>query len=353
MIDQIAIQNFRCFSSLQVSGLKRINVIVGGNSSGKTAFLESLFLVSGAAAPQVAFQLRALRQLGSQVQITADASAYQALWGDLFHWFDQEKTILIEAIGNQGDSRSLRVLYSTTGTQILPFGQQPVGGGFLPQIIFEWKRGDGPPILVKPIMTGSGLQFEGASIDHFPVIMFAPHAADTPEEISKRFSELSKSARLNPVLEALRTEYPFIESLSIEYNSNIPTVFATLRGNERKLPIALVSDGINKLLNILLGISTFAKGSVLIDEFENGFYYERFESIWRTVYAFARFNDVQVFATTHSQEFLRAMIPVLQGNARDFCLLRAIRNDSGTASLITRFEGDQLLSALSKNGEIR
>ena len=155
-------------------------------------------------------------------------------------------------------------------------------------------------------------------------------------------------------IDAIRAEFRFVESLSIEYQNNPPSVFASVIGRAaEKLPVGLVSDGVNKLLSILLGIATFTGGTALVDEFENGIYYDRLESFWRTVYAFARFNDVQLFATTHSQESLQALRSVLQNNARDFCLLRAEKSDASGTSTIRRFEGEQLVSALTKNGEIR
>jgi hypothetical protein len=354
MIERIAIQNFRCFSELEVSGLKRMNVIVGGNSSGKSAFLEALFMCAGAAAPNVAFQLRAFRQLGAQIQVQYDPAAYESLWQDLFHWMDRNKTISIVATGNSGDSRVLRVFYIATTTQTLPFGQQTIGGGggLLPQIVFEWQRASNPPIEVKPKLTAQGLQIEGASVDHFPIALFGLHVADPPEDNAKRFSELSKAGRVQPVIDAMKAEYPFVESLSIEYNNGIGMVFASLVGRKEKLPVGLISDGVNKLLSVLLAIATFPEGMILIDEFESGFYYKRLPSIWEAVYAFARFNEVQVFATTHSHECLHALLPALQKNAHDFCMLRAERS-SPNASTIARFEGDDLLSALSKDGEIR
>jgi hypothetical protein len=353
MIERIAIQNFRCFSELEVSGLRRMNVVVGGNSSGKSAFLESLLMCAGAAAPNVAFQLRAFRQMGTQIQVQADTAAYESLWQDLFHWLDRNKTISIVATGDSGDSRVLRVFYVATTTQTLPFGQQPIGSGLLPQIVFEWQRAGNPPIQVKPKLTASGLQIEGASVDHFPIAMFGLHVADPPEDNAKRFSELSKAGRVQPVVDAMKSEYPFVENLSIEYNNGIGMVFASLAGRREKLPVALISDGVNKLLSVLLAIASFPQGMILIDEFESGFYYKRLPSIWESVYAFARFNEVQIFATTHSQECLHAVVPVLQKNAHDFCLLRANRMAEDSASVIVRFEGEQLLSALSKDGEIR
>jgi DNA replication and repair protein RecF len=44
MIESLEVTNFRGFERLELHGLRRINVIVGENSSGKTAFLESVFL---------------------------------------------------------------------------------------------------------------------------------------------------------------------------------------------------------------------------------------------------------------------------------------------------------------------
>jgi hypothetical protein len=352
MIERLTIQNFRCFSELEVAGLKRMNVIVGGNSSGKSAFLESLFMCAGAAAPNVAFLLRSFRQMGTQIQVQADAATYESLWQDLFHWMDRNKTISIVGVGNSGDSRVLRVFYVPTTTQTLPFGQQPVGSGLMPQIVFEWQRANNPPVQLKPKLTPTGLQIEGASVDHFPIAMFGLHVADPPEDNAKRFSELSKAGRVQPVIDAIKSEYPFVEGLSIEYNNGIGMVFASLVGRREKLPVALISDGVNKLLSMLLAIASFPQGMILIDEFESGFYYKRLPSIWESVYAFARFNEVQIFATTHSQECLRALVPVLQKNAQDFCLLRAER-PTPDDSIVVRFEGDDLLSALSKDGEIR
>ena len=48
MVTSVEIRNFRGFRELTVSDLAPINVIVGDNASGKTAFLKSIYLaVSG------------------------------------------------------------------------------------------------------------------------------------------------------------------------------------------------------------------------------------------------------------------------------------------------------------------
>ena len=44
MITSLEVENFRGFRKIELSDLRRINIIVGDNSSGKTAFLEAIFL---------------------------------------------------------------------------------------------------------------------------------------------------------------------------------------------------------------------------------------------------------------------------------------------------------------------
>jgi len=58
---KITITNFRGIESLEAAGLRRINLIVGRNNSGKTTFLESFFLLGGAPSPQLPIALGLLR----------------------------------------------------------------------------------------------------------------------------------------------------------------------------------------------------------------------------------------------------------------------------------------------------
>lgn len=63
MITRLEINNFRCFKTLVLSDLKRVNIIVGESGSGKTALLETLFLISSGG-PESFFRLRKWRGFG-------------------------------------------------------------------------------------------------------------------------------------------------------------------------------------------------------------------------------------------------------------------------------------------------
>ena len=82
MYSRISIKNFRGIGSLEVDGLRRINLIVGRNNSGKTTFLEGLFLLGGANDPRYATVLGQLR--GQRYE----EGRPDQVWRSLFHNMD-------------------------------------------------------------------------------------------------------------------------------------------------------------------------------------------------------------------------------------------------------------------------
>lgn len=45
MVRDLSIKNYRCFEDFYVDGLAQVNLIVGDNNSGKTSFLEAIYLL--------------------------------------------------------------------------------------------------------------------------------------------------------------------------------------------------------------------------------------------------------------------------------------------------------------------
>lgn len=362
MIEQVNIHNFRCFQQIEVLDLKPINLIVGKNSSGKSAFQEAIFISSSSYAANTALQLRSIRKMGNQIINPVDTQAYQGLWEDLFYGFDQDKKISISIGGNpNADSRTLKIEYAApVYAQELTFGKQSGQSVVnlqqttsIPQIEFKWKRRGHQEIISRPKLSNTGLQIESTGASFFNAIWYTPNGGETPDENARRFSVLDKrgDGTTDLVLSAIMKEFPFIKGLSVQYHAGIPMMFATLENQDRKMPVPLLSDGINRLLGICLSLAYYEGGTVLIDQFEDGFHYSILPSIWKSVYSLAIRFRVQLFISTHSRECIEALRPTIDGNEASFCLLRASRNEKKCE--IKSFSGNYLETALEQDFEVR
>jgi hypothetical protein len=327
MIENISIQNFRCFDELEIKDLKRFSIIVGENASGKSAFLESLYLQNIRKSPDI-LQLRELRQRGYLDKASRESPS---AWEDLFHNFNSESPIYIGI----GRLPLLRI--------------ESKDGG---KISLAWKEisTQGEPASTNADVASKRWSSTAPRLIH-PCEFIGGSAVQDRHRLAGKLSELSKEGEAAPIVDALRSEFPFLRDLSLELDGWSTSVFASVEGSKRKFPAALVSDGFNKLLSVLLSIASVSKGTLLIDQIEDGFYYKKLPSIWRVICRFAVEKDVQIFATTHSRECLEALLPIIEKNENDFALLRASKMNGASRIMVSN--GRHFGSALSQEFEVR
>ena len=133
--------------------------------------------------------------------------------------------------------------------------------------------------------------------------------------------------------------------------SGTPGLYAGLRYLKEKLPIGYLSAGVTRFIAMLSAVLIRGEGVVLLDEIENGISYKIFQPLWKYLLKFAVDNDTQIFASTHSLECVRALLPAMQGHEHEFALLRAERTDGSSA--ITLVPGKFLESAIDQGVEVR
>ncbi len=350
MIQDLKISNFKCFKDVHLCNLGRFNVIVGRNGGGKTAFLEALFLLASTG-PGLALRIRRMRGLGDTVAVSTDPGFFESLWRDLFFDFDETSTIALNSVGTEENTRSLVVSYGPPEGATLPFGHRSVEDHVRhANIDFEYKTANREVVKCRPAVTGKGLSF-GAVVESFPAILLSPVSREGPEHNGQRFSLLSKRGEHKAIVSVIRKQFPFIEDLSVEYHGGTAMVHAQLRSVHEKVPLPLVSDGINKMLSILLAAHHFSRGIVLIDEMENGLYFDLMGRASAAILDASRESNTQLFVTTHSLEYLRALLPVVREHPDDFRLLRTTK-DNG-ASAVDCFDGEHFAAALEEGLEIR
>ncbi|TAF57979.1 MAG: ATP-binding protein, partial [Oscillatoriales cyanobacterium] len=128
----------------------------------------------------------------------------------------------------------------------------------------------------------------------------------------KKLTEAYDNARLNEkdseVLKAFQIIDSAIESVESFYIGE-PTLYLRRKG-EKRLPLSLFGDAMNRIADIILKLVNSEHKILLIDEIENGIHYTNQREFWRMLFRLAVELDTQIFATTHSLEMLQAFADV-------------------------------------------
>jgi len=217
-------------------------------------------------------------------------------------------------------------------------------------LAFTWKSATGERFVYSPKIGPGGIQLEAPQEDLPDFFLFAANQVPGAGENAAKFSSLSKTKNERQFVQLFTAEYDWIEDLDLEVLGGIPVIHASVRGLPEKIPLNLVSGAVNRITGILLSMASRPTSVVLVDEMENGIYYKHQDSFWRSVLSFARQFDSQLFATTHSEEWLEALSSAANGNFDDIALWRLERKEN--QPVLRQFSGKQAVSAMAA-GEVR
>ena len=157
------------------------------------------------------------------------------------------------------------------------------------------------------------------------------------------------------ILECLRKVDPRIKRLITIQNPPTPMVYVDV-GLSRPVPMGFLGDGIGRLLSMALAFHNARDGAILIDEVENGIHYSKLEAIWERIDWLSREFNVQVFATTHSYECVKAAHAAFKHAELDddFSLMRLQRNHkTGQIEIIVYDDNEALDYAMEYEREVR
>jgi len=365
MIKSLHAENFKCFKKLDLSGLRRINLVVGMNATGKTALLEAVHFALGGT-PNVLWLMNQGRGfLGGVPQPVTTREAFESIWSSYFFNFEISSAIVTDCCDDESRHATTRVFFDmerpvTVVPQQLP-QQQPqqpqplLPSSFIPPLAFERSDFSGvKSTLYASVQAQGSLKFDsGAELGTVTDVFPSPAWGLTPTLATHMFSQLSKQQHESAVVNAVRDEFDgSLESLVVLAPSGAPAgLYVGVRYLKEKLPIGYLSAGISRFIAMLSAVLIRGKGVILIDEIENGISYKVFPPLWKYLLKFAVDSDTQLFASTHSLECVRSLLPAMEGNEDEFALLRAERIDGSSA--ITLVPGKFLESAIDQGVEVR
>ena len=130
-------------------------------------------------------------------------------------------------------------------------------------------------------------------------------------------------------------------------------VVVRLPGAVRPVPLRSLGDGVTRMFGVALALANSRDGFLTIDEAENGIHYSLQSDFWRMVLRAASEHDVQVLATTHSDDcvrgFARAAVAVEDVEG---VLVRLEREAGGKVRAVEYSEGE-LETAAEQGIEVR
>jgi YD repeat-containing protein len=379
MLDSLNIKNYRSLKKLSISSLGKVNLIIGKNNTGKSTLLEAIAVYATKGDLSLINQLLGdrgenFRQNDPNKNTTElNIRAISSLFTDRLVGFEESDAISIGSLRSTliGDSLSSEKTISLRFVKYFDEIQKDLQGGItarkrilaqnaLDQEFANLKEG----IEIKEGKSSSIISFEEDRLfrnrtgfrsqgnnDNLQFI----RTRNIDREINgKLFDKIILTEKEKFVIEALKIIEPSTERIAfVEESLGERSAVIKLSKSSSILPLRSMGDGINRILTIILALVNADNGFLLIDEFENGLHHTVQEQLWKIIFDLAGKLNVQIFATTHSEDCITAFATILNNpnNVTDGKLIR-LENKNGTIRQV-EYDANELRIATDNNIETR
>lgn len=155
------------------------------------------------------------------------------------------------------------------------------------------------------------------------------------------------------VVDALRIIEPTIERIAfLAEGGDAENIYLKFRDFDDRIPIGSMGDGIWRFLAMALNLTNAAGGYLLVDEIDTGLHYSVMLAMWRLIIETARRLNIQVFATTHSSDCVRALAWLYEEQPEIRDEISVHRVQKGLSHTV-RYSADELLVAARQHIEVR
>ena len=332
ILKNLTIKNFRCFENFHLKDLKRINIFVGDNNSGKSSVLEAVGFLS----PDLEDYLKILKSRGkSGVQYHGFPYPLymNKLFPDLnslFYKKTSSEVININAeFKNDMEEKSsfLVDLKMNITNKIDNFVEE----NFIREEIHNEIKNNN----IKSKTFIANYQFNNEEDIHkigfssfgtydlaiknfheYQVIFLSDETPTIRETIEKwsKLKELANLKESNDIDEKyLKIVQNFEKDLKKIELVNEGLIF---RKPDFNIDLSDMGNGFKKFFDIILTIDLASKRDVptllCIDEIDNGLYYDKQDVFWEQLLKLCEEKNIQLFATTHSYDALKSIVRVFE-----------------------------------------
>jgi len=334
MIPSLHISGFKLFRDLEVPKLGGLNLFVGKNNTGKTCLLEAVELYASSSPWDVL-----------RIASRTEPDAAQRKKFDRFDPFELEESLrpLLNLFHREQRHLSKPYIQLSAGhpesdlvIRCEPFlddflemeamsaeagGTEPSSHrrrlGYLMERGFEVARGKKKSrphfferYLRMPFPPEEMVKAEGWLHPDVASVAFLPARGFSNSDAKRLWDKASREDKDELFLQWLRFVEPEVRDLRYlsDPESGIDLPYLKIDGDRGRTPLSSMGDGLTRLFHIGLAMANASGGILLIDEFENGLHWEVQEQLWKALFEAANHFGVQVFATTHSNDCIRAFV---------------------------------------------
>ncbi|MGL2632706.1 AAA family ATPase [Helicobacter pylori] len=328
MIQSVRIKNFKTFKDTQIDDFTKLNIITGGNNVGKSNLLEALYCLVGKSMHPCANITEIYDNIRKEPLTTESKNL-------MFYGLDTEKEIQIVTTLDNNQTLDLQIKFIASEnqkvieSQIIPTAEQTQ---MLSQLNFTLKKNNEeiyndhlniakvpnfPPI---PNQSGYNRQFKNFDPNQLQKLLPFESATIIPSDVAYRQAHMiqavSKICSNNQLEEELNKHLNQFDNniQSISFNTN-NQLKLKVKNIKEKVPLSMFGDGLMKYLHIMSAFIANNATTIYIDEVENGLHFSRMRLLLEKIIDFINNNkdrNLQVFMTTHSQEFVEILDQVIK-----------------------------------------
>ena len=351
LLEQIRVQNFRGFKDVSINKLSRFTLVAGHNDSGKTSLLEAIFMLSGMMIMDIPARINSFRD----VPVIKEEDLYS-----MFYAQEIDREISISGSFGKGLVRSLTLKSFTPKTmQYNPsVGNSGVAQQGALRASFKQKfsiseygeRKKSGELTFLSDSNGVLREFSRTKEINDWKCLFLP-AKNYFNGLGNLRSVILENKDYY-ILRMLQNVDPSIRRLVLVGDK----VFVDT-GLSHLLPIQMLGDGLVKITNACAAVLICRDGGlVCLDEIDNGLHFSAMKDFWFGLTKFASDNDVQIIATTHDYDFLKAVAEEMDSSNRSqFSYIKMVRSTRDGVESVFAYPYDfyQYASAVESGTEIR
>ena len=310
MLDSLHIKNFRCFEDLTIPSLGRVNLIVGKNNRGKSTLLEAIAVFAQGGST------KSIKNLLNKRHEFFNGAIYQ----------DNKKNIIIK-----GDEEILS-LFTEYDENI---GEIYTSEKSLCDQNYDIREHQRPFALID-----SQLAHENDLAQQWDTAYL-----DSEEHIVKDILTIFNADITNVI---------FVQSPE---KKDERVAVLKIKGKAKAVPLKAMGEGVSRILQIFLSALKAKNGFLLIDEFENGLHYSIQEEVWKKLFKLEKELNIQVFATTHSEDTVKAFCKVAvadkEVDGKLISLGRSAKTSNKGQIQAVNFDENQLKRFIDSGMEVR